>query len=64
MNYPCLIGDEKTQKHVPNFEGFPTTLFIDRTGTVRLKAVGYHSYEDLSAIVGALLEERVAQAGK
>jgi thiol-disulfide isomerase/thioredoxin len=34
--YPCLIGDEATQMRVPKFEGFPTTLILDRAGKVRL----------------------------
>jgi thiol-disulfide isomerase/thioredoxin len=61
--YPCVIGDEKTQQQIPDFEGFPTTLFLDRDGTVRLKVVGYHPLTDLEAIITTLLEEspRVAE---
>src|SRR5262249_52498098 len=55
--YPCVLGDEKTEKRIPEFQGFPTTLFIGRDGTVRLKAVGYHSLIDLDAIVTQLLAE-------
>lgn len=55
--YPCLIGDEKTQGLIPDFEGFPTTLFLDHDGQVRLKVVGYHSITDLEAIVTTLLEK-------
>ncbi|MBI5759530.1 MAG: redoxin domain-containing protein [Planctomycetales bacterium] len=61
MPYQCLIGDEETQKQVPDFQGFPTTLFIDRTGRVRLSVVGYHSYHDLEAIVVTLLDEPAAE---
>lgn len=57
MNYICLLGDEVTQKQVPNFEGFPTTLFIDRTGKVRLQFVGLHPYATLEAAATMLLEE-------
>lgn len=60
--YRCVIGDEKTQALIPNFEGFPTTLFIDREGTVRLKVVGYHSRVDLEAIVAHLLNETPGKA--
>ncbi len=56
--YRCVIGDDKTQERIPGFEGFPTTLFIDREGKVRLKVVGYHSFIDLDAIVSTLLEEK------
>lgn len=56
--YPCVLGDETTQAKVPNFTGFPTTLFIDRQGTVRMKLVGGQPYERLEAIVLELLEEK------
>jgi thiol-disulfide isomerase/thioredoxin len=64
--YPCVLGDEATQKQIPDFEGFPTTLFLDADGTVRLKVVGYHPLFDLEAIITALLEEspRAADAKK
>jgi thiol-disulfide isomerase/thioredoxin len=57
MNYPCAIGDESIQKQVPNFAAFPTTLFIDRTGKVRLCEVGSQPPEALEAVIQALLEE-------
>ena len=64
MNYPCALGDEATQAQVPNFEGFPTTMFVDRAGKVRLKAVGYHDYATLAAIVETLLAENADGAGQ
>lgn len=60
MNYPCLIGDPETQALVPNFRGFPTTIFIDRSGKVRAKVTGYHPYAKLEAIVTELLAEKPA----
>jgi thiol-disulfide isomerase/thioredoxin len=57
INYPCLLSDEATSAKVPNLEGFPTTLFLDRTGTVRLRIDGYHPYEKLEGIVLELLDE-------
>ena len=57
MNYPCAMGTEAIQQQVPNFEGFPTTLFIDRAGKVRAKTVGLHEYAFLEAIVKILLAE-------
>ena len=57
MNYLCLLGDEATRKQVPSFGGYPTTIFIDRTGKVRLHYVGLHPYATLEATVKALLEE-------
>jgi thiol-disulfide isomerase/thioredoxin len=56
--YKCVIGDEKTQKLVPDFEGYPTTLFLDRTGKVRLKVVGYHEKPVLEEIIKTLLDEK------
>lgn len=57
LPYQCLIGDRETQMQVPDFSGFPTTLFLDRSGKVRLSVVGYHSYFDLEAIVLTLLDD-------
>lgn len=57
MNYPCLIGDTPTRTQVPGFRGYPTTLFIDRSGKVRMQFVGAHPYSRLESIVVALLAE-------
>jgi thiol-disulfide isomerase/thioredoxin len=57
MNYVCVLGDEATRAQVPNFRGFPTTLFIDKSGDVRLTLVGLQPYDKLEAIVQLLLEE-------
>jgi thiol-disulfide isomerase/thioredoxin len=62
MNYPCAIIDDATLKQVPDLEGFPTTLFLDRTGKVRLKVVGLHEYAYLEAVVLALLDEPASQS--
>lgn len=57
VNYPCVMGSKVTLAQVPAFSGYPTTLFIDKTGKVRLKAVGLHEYGYLEAIVSELLVE-------
>ncbi len=57
INYTCVIGDDATREQVPNFRGFPTTLFLDREGKVRLMVVGYHPYEKLQAYINVLLDE-------
>lgn len=57
INYPCLLSDQGTMAQVPNFQGFPTTLFIDRTGKVRLTKVGLHEYAYLEGVVTLLLAE-------
>ena len=57
INYPCILGDDETQSQVPDFGAFPTTMFIDKAGKVRLKAVGLHDYAYLETIVSELLAE-------
>lgn len=57
VNYPCMMGTEDVRAQVPDFQGFPTTLFIDKTGKVRTKLVGAHGYDKLEKIVKALLAE-------
>ncbi len=58
MPYKCAVGDEKTQDMVPDFQGYPTTLFIDKAGKVRLKLVGYTEKPILEEIIKTLLEEK------
>ncbi|MBV8556853.1 MAG: redoxin domain-containing protein [Planctomycetaceae bacterium] len=64
--YPCLIGDQKTQERVPSFQGFPTTLYIDRSGKVRVKVEGFGSEMglEMEEIVVALLAERPSKGDK
>ncbi len=57
MNYNCVLGDKETRDQVPNFRGYPTTVFIDRRGEVRLTLVGLQPYDKLEAIVKMLLDE-------
>jgi len=57
INYPCSLQKGEPE-NVPHFEGFPTTIFIDRQGKVRLKVVGYHDYYVLKGVVTTLLAEK------
>lgn len=57
VTYPCILGDGGTLQQVPNLRGFPTTLFVDRSGKVRLMVVGARPYEYLAAVVNELLAE-------
>lgn len=61
INYPCVLNDEKTEEKIPDFQGYPTTLFLDRTGKVRLKLVGYTPMARLEAIITTLLAEPAAK---
>jgi len=58
--YRCALSDEKVEAQVPDFEGFPTTLFLDRTGAVRLKVVGFDPThkDELEETVKILLDEK------
>jgi thiol-disulfide isomerase/thioredoxin len=57
INYTLGLIDTKTIKQVPGFQGYPTTIFLDRTGKVRMLEVGYKPAEYIDAIVKALLAE-------
>jgi thiol-disulfide isomerase/thioredoxin len=57
VNYPCGLGTTALKQRVPGDVKLPTTLFIDRSGTVRYMATGYHDYAKLSAITEAIANE-------
>jgi thiol-disulfide isomerase/thioredoxin len=56
INYPCAMGDEATMEMVPDFQGYPTTLFIDREGVVRLQLVGLQPHAKLEWLVRHLMD--------
>jgi cytochrome c biogenesis protein CcmG/thiol:disulfide interchange protein DsbE len=60
--YASLIGDEATQRQVPDFQALPTTLFIDRSGKVRVMEVGYRNQQQLEAMITTLLDEKAPEA--
>lgn len=64
INYPLVIGDDATQNKIPDFQAFPTTLFIDRKGEVRLVAVGARPHEYLESVVKKLLAEPAPAGSK
>jgi thiol-disulfide isomerase/thioredoxin len=64
MNYRCALVADDTLTQIPEFRAFPTTMFIDRTGAVRAKLVGYTDYEKLDVIVRTLLDEKVDPTAK
>ncbi len=57
VTYPCALITEEFIESIPDFEGFPTTLFLDRQGKVRLKIMGYHDFWLLRGAVEQLLQE-------
>jgi thiol-disulfide isomerase/thioredoxin len=64
LPYPCLVGDARTQDQIPDFAGYPTALFLDRTGTVRARVEGFDPglAADFDALVTMLLAEKSAAA--
>jgi thiol-disulfide isomerase/thioredoxin len=62
INYPLVLGEEPVRKQVPHFSGYPTTLFIDGKGMVRMTLVGAHPFETLEAYSLILLSELDAPA--
>jgi thiol-disulfide isomerase/thioredoxin len=63
INYPLVMGDTETREQVPEFRGYPTTLFLDRAGKVRLMIVGLHPYEKLEMYLKHLMAEENADEG-
>ena len=59
VNYPCGLGTTELKRRVPGDMKLPATLFVDRSGTVRYIATGYHDYAKLSAIAEVLASEEL-----
>jgi thiol-disulfide isomerase/thioredoxin len=57
IEYKCVLNDEKTETKIPGFQGYPTTLFLDKAGKVRLTLVGYTPKAKLEAIITTLMAE-------
>jgi thiol-disulfide isomerase/thioredoxin len=55
--YRCAIITERVISQIPDFDGFPTTLFFDKQGKLRLMYVGYHEARELQAAIENLLAE-------
>ena len=60
IKYPLSILEQESEllKKIPEFGAFPTTLFIDREGKVRMKEVGLREYGVLEGITKTLLEAK------
>jgi thiol-disulfide isomerase/thioredoxin len=55
--YKCVLNDDKTEAKIPGFLGYPTTLFLDRSGKVRMMFVGNPGKAKLEMVVNILLAE-------
>lgn len=58
INYPLALGSSQITDQIPEFRGFPTTLFIDGRGNVRLTLRGSRSHAELETFVKLLLADR------
>jgi cytochrome c biogenesis protein CcmG/thiol:disulfide interchange protein DsbE len=58
MNYPVVIGDQKTAEAYGGVLGLPTTVLIGRDQRVRDKLVGTTDFKILEENIGKLLEEK------
>ena len=56
LNYDVALGDDALKAAIPNFQQFPSLVFIDRHGNARYVASGYHDHTQISTIVELLLE--------
>ena len=57
MNYPTGPGSEEAMAMVPDFSGYPTTVFVGRDGRVRMHAVGLRPEAFLEAVIRELIAE-------
>jgi thiol-disulfide isomerase/thioredoxin len=62
VNYRCAIGDDATSGQIPDFNAFPTTIFVDRSGKVRAKVVGERDRAFFEAMLATLLAEPAPEA--
>ena len=56
--YRCALANEEVEAQVPDFEGFPTTVFLDRSGKVRLTLGPEADRAALAKVAGALIDEK------
>ena len=56
VNYPCALGNDKVKDQVPDFRGYPTTLFIDSKGKVRMEVVGLRPFSELESLMKAVMD--------
>ncbi len=59
--YRIAMFDDALQAKVPNVQGYPTTLLIDRTGKVRLQITG--GGPEALAVIDAAIEVLLAEPG-
>jgi thiol-disulfide isomerase/thioredoxin len=58
LRFPCGMGTNELKNQLPAELKLPTTLFVDRSGTVRYMTNGYQDYAKVEAITSTLLNEK------
>jgi len=63
--YTCLIGNQPTIQQIPNFQGFPTSVVLDRSGKVRLLVTenDKHSLDLITDVIEILLADAAPPSG-
>lgn len=62
ITYRCAQIDDKITGQIPDFQGYPTTLFIDRQGMIRARLVGAADEMLLELIIERLLKDSAPAA--
>lgn len=62
ITYRCARIDDKITGQIPDFQGYPTTLFIDRQGVIRARLVGAADGMLLELIIERLLKDSAPAA--
>ncbi len=55
MNYPILLGDERTARAFGGIPGVPTSFVIDRSGQIVRRYVGLVDQDDYADLIQTLL---------
>ena len=58
MNYRCALGTDEVKDQLPDMRGYPTTLFLDESGEVRMEVTGLLSYEYLELILKTIMDDK------
>lgn len=56
INYDLALGNDALKASVRNFQQFPSLVFVDRQGTVRYMASGYHDATQITTVLEMILE--------
>lgn len=63
VNYPVLLGDDRTADSYGGLEALPTTFIIDRDGRIAATHVGVTNKKDFEDVIDQLLAQRATSLG-